>query len=69
MNAFLLTLMLGFNQGSIPLGIFSDVQDCVDTAIRIQEVRALQDEHDLWCIPIDLKSGYANQDGGVVEIL
>lgn len=69
MNAFLLSLMLGFGQGSIPLGIFSDVEDCVQTAVRIQEVQALKDEHDLWCIPIKLEKGYANHEGGEVELL
>lgn len=73
MNAFLLALMISSVTGntaeSIPLGIYSDVQDCVATAHKIIDADVLKDEHDVWCIPVKLQDGYANQDGGSVQPL
>ena len=67
MHGFLLAIMIsgavGGNAGSIPLGLFSDVQDCIDTANKITDADILKDEHDLWCIPVKIQDGYANGEG------
>jgi len=67
MNGFLLAIMIssatGMQQDSIPLGLFTDVQDCIHTASRIVDSGILKDEHDVWCIPVKIQDGYANGDG------
>ena len=72
MTGFLLAIMLsgavGGNSGSIPLGLFSDVQDCITTANAIVEADILKDEHDVWCIPVKIEGGYANGEGDLAPL-
>ena len=67
MHGFLLAIMIsgavGNNSESIPLGLFTDVQDCITTASKIIDSGILKDEHDVWCIPVKIQEGYANGDG------
>ena len=67
MTGFLLAIMIsgavGNTTGSIPLGLFTDVQDCITTASKIIDSNILKDEHDVWCIPVKIQDGYANGDG------
>lgn len=72
MSGFLLAIMISGavsgTSGSVPLGLFSDVQDCIDTAAMITDADILKDEHDLWCIPVKIQDGYASGEGDL-EIL
>lgn len=58
MTGYLLAIMLSSaltgTAGSIPLGVFTSADDCVATASRIAEEEVLQDQHDLWCIPVHI---------------
>ena len=72
MNGFLLAIMIssatGMQQDSIPLGLFTDVQDCIHTASRIVDSGILKDEHDVWCIPVKIQDGYANGEGELEQL-
>lgn len=67
MTGFLLAIMVssavGNTNSSIPLGLFSDVQDCITTASKIVDSDIMKDEHDVWCIPVKIQDGYASGDG------
>lgn len=59
MSAYLLIVIL-FTGDQIPLGLYSTSQRCIETAGELIEQAVIQDEHDLWCVPVEIKDGYAN---------
>lgn len=67
MHGFILFLMLTIQQGflekdvEIPLMRFTDVQDCIQAAIALQEAEYITDG-DLLCGPVIFKDSYANME-------